>query len=153
MIRFADAALACRNDPMNGRVMWTGKRELCWPNKTLTAEDAAYSGSESGDVIAHIAYCAELILRIPALWTNTVPIGDPRGYGATYRARALKYVTEMDRSIDTFIVPWFVRTSESNHFRWPDSPLYRALGPRYERAPAPAHRVVCSLQFDRPIIF
>src|SRR5215471_8370881 len=33
MIRFADAALACRNDPVNGRVIWTGKRELCWPNK------------------------------------------------------------------------------------------------------------------------
>jgi hypothetical protein len=135
MIRFADAALACRNHPVNGRLIWTGKRELCWPNKALTADDAAYSGTESGDVIAHIAYCAELILRTPAIATNVVPIGDPHGYGATYRMRALKYVAEMDRSLDTFIVPWFVRTAESNHFRWPDSPLYRALGPRYERAP------------------
>src|SRR4051812_30221086 len=28
MIRFADDALACRNDATNGRMIWTGKREL-----------------------------------------------------------------------------------------------------------------------------
>src|SRR6185437_8405659 len=32
MIRYADAALASRNSATNGRIIWTGKRELCWPN-------------------------------------------------------------------------------------------------------------------------
>jgi hypothetical protein len=130
MIRFADAALACRNDPATGRVIWTGKRDLCWPNKRATDPDATYSGSENGDVIGHIACCAKLILRTPAIWTNTVPIGDPHGYGTTYRARALTYAHEMDRSIDTFILPNFVSASDADHYRWPQSDLYRALGPR-----------------------
>jgi hypothetical protein len=135
MIRFADAALACRNDPVNGRVIWTGKRELCWPNKATTAGDATYSGSENGDVVAHIGYCAQLILKTPTLCPDTVGIGDPHRYGKTYKERALTYVREMDRTIDTFILPNFVSATDSNHYRWPESDLYRALGPRYQTAP------------------
>jgi hypothetical protein len=135
MIRFADAALACRNDSANGRIVWTGKRELCWPNKSPETGDGKYSGSENGDVIAHIGYCAKLILKTPALGTNSVGIGDPRGYGRSYRERALTYVREMDRSLDTFILPNFVSATDSNHYRWPESDSYRALGPRYQTAP------------------
>src|SRR5262245_54682436 len=62
MIRFADDALACRNDATNGRMIWTGKRELCWPNSATNSKTAAYSGSENGDAISHIGYCAKLIL-------------------------------------------------------------------------------------------
>lgn len=123
MIRFADDALACRNDPTNGRMIWTGKRELCWPNSATNTPTASYSGSENGDVISHIGYCAKLILSTPALWTRDVTIGDTRGYGKTYKQRALTYVREMDRSIDTFVLPWFVSTN-GNQFRWPDTPLY-----------------------------
>lgn len=132
MIRFADAALACRNDPANGRVVWTGRRELCWPNKAVTAPDARYSGSENGDVIAHVAYCAKLILKTPATWTNRVPGAAPRGCGPAYKERALHYVLELDRSIDTFVLPNFVSVSDSNHYRWPDTDAYGALGPRYQ---------------------
>ena len=91
--------------------------------------DGKYSGSENGDVIAHIGYCAKLILKTTALATNSVGIGDPRGYGRSYRERALTYVREMDRSLDTFILPNFVSATDSNHYRWPESDSYRALGP------------------------
>ena len=124
MIRFADAALASRNDPANGRMIWTGKRELCWPNAATNSATAKYSGSENGDVIGHIAYCAELILKTPAIWTNKVAISDPNNFGATYKERALTFVREMDRSVDSFVLPWFVSKTDGNHYRWPDTPLY-----------------------------
>ncbi len=124
MIRFADAALASRNDPVTGRVIWTGKRELCWPNSPTNSATAKYSGSENGDVIGHIAYCADLILKTPALLTNRVGIGDTFSYGATYKERALTFVREMDRSVDTFVLPWFVSVADGNHYRWPNTPLY-----------------------------
>jgi len=123
MIRFADAALASRNNPTNGRVIWTGKRELCWPNAATNSATAAYSGSENGDVVSHICYCAKLILKTPALGQQAVGIGDERGYGKTYRERALTYVREMDRTMDSFVEPWFVSTN-GNQFRWPETPLY-----------------------------
>jgi hypothetical protein len=124
MIRFADAALAARNDPESGRVIWTGKRELCWPNAPTNSASAKYSGSENGDVIGHIAYCAELILKTPGIWTNRLAIGDSKRLGATYRERALTFIREMDRSVDSFVLPWFVSATDSNHYRWPDTPLY-----------------------------
>ena len=124
MIRFADTALAGRNDATTGRLIWTGKRELCWPNSDTNSATATYSGSENGDVISHIAYCAKLILKTPALWTVKVTLGDPHGYGATYRERALTYVREMDRSVDTFVLPWFVSAANTNQYRWPETPLY-----------------------------
>lgn len=138
MIRFADAALASRNDATNGRVIWTGKRELCWPNKAENVVDAKYSGSENGDVIAHIGYCAELILKTSSLWKSRVSIGDAHRYGATYKERADTYIREMDRTIDSFILPNFVSAKDHNHYRWPESDLYRALGPRYQTAPGNA---------------
>jgi hypothetical protein len=36
MLAFTDAMLAARNDPQTGRVVWTGQRELGWPNKRPT---------------------------------------------------------------------------------------------------------------------
>ena len=134
MIQYADKALNVRNHPTSGRIIWTGNRELCWPNKDTTAPDAKYCGSESGDVIGHIAFCAKLILQTPAIWTQAVAVGDPFGYGATYKARAQKYVTEMDKSLDTFMTPNFVKASDANHYRWPDTASYGALGAGYETA-------------------
>ncbi len=131
MIRFTDAGLSARNDPNSGRIIWTGKRELCWPNKRTTAPDAAYSGTENGDVIGHIAYCAELILQAPSVWKKIVPVGDPCGYGTTYRERALTYVRELDRSLDSFVIPWFVDASDAYHYRFPIADGWRALGHRY----------------------
>src|SRR5262245_22574147 len=97
MIQYADTALAGRNDPVTGVLMWTGKRELCWPNSFT---EPVYTSCESGEVAGHILRCAKLILQTPSLWNTTVAVGDPRGYGATYKARALKYITECDKTID-----------------------------------------------------
>jgi hypothetical protein len=132
MIEFADVALAVRNDPSKGRVIFTGKRELCWPNKDPGASDAKYCGTENGDVIGHLAFAARLILGTPGLGPRTVPTGDPHGFGATYEARARRYVAELDRSIDTFIVPNFVVASDANHYRWPDTAGFGALGSRQQ---------------------
>src|SRR4051812_4219616 len=90
MIQYADTILAGRNNPTTGVVMWTGKRELCWPN-SFTAP--VYTSCESGEVAGHILNCARLILLTPSIWNNTVAVGDPRGYGSTYKARALTYLT------------------------------------------------------------
>jgi hypothetical protein len=108
MIEFADAMLFGRNDAVTGRVLRTGKRELAWPNKTATAADATYTGSENGDVVGHIAFCAKLILSTPALWDKQAP-ADTHDYGKTYKERALKYVFELERTMDTFLVPFMVK--------------------------------------------
>ncbi len=125
-LNYADEFLAGRNNSATGRVLWTGKRELAWPNKDTSSEEAAYSGAENGDVIAHIAYAAKLILRNQALWN--VAVADPHGYGATYLARAKTYVRELDRTIDTFLTPNFVK---SGKFYFPDSDKWAAMGPAY----------------------
>ncbi|WBB58588.1 hypothetical protein O7599_23540 [Streptomyces sp. WMMC500] len=131
LLQWTDTFLAARNNPSSGRVLFTGKRELAWPNKAATAADAKYSGTENGDVMARIAYAAKLILQRPALWNTTVPDGNPKGFGATYRARAERYVRELDRTMDTFITPHFIRTA-NNHMHFPDTDAWGALGPRYE---------------------
>lgn len=133
MIEFTDAMLAGRNDVSSGRVLWTGRRELAWPNKRVGEPDAAYSGSENGDVIGHIAYAARLILHEPALLGLNVGGGDPHGFGSTYGERARRYVRELDRTIDTFIVPWFVDPT-SLVYRWPTSELYATLGARADKS-------------------
>lgn len=111
MIQYADTAMAGRNDPVTGVVMWTGNRELCWPN-SFTAP--VYTSCESGEVAGHILHCARLILQTPSIWTTTVPVGDPKGYGTTYKARALTYLTKCDQTIDTFIIPIWVSAANGN---------------------------------------
>lgn len=99
MLRFTDAMLAGRNDPKNGLIVWTGNREPVWPNSLPKDGHRAYAGTETGDIIGHIAYAARLILQNPSLHNERVPDGDPHGFGATYRERAQRYVREMERWI------------------------------------------------------
>lgn len=124
-IIWSDAFLHARNDPASGRVMWTGKRDLCWPNKATNDEtEALYSGTENGDVIEHIVNTARLILENPPVWNETAP-PDKFGFGATYFDRAKTYVRECQRSAETTIVPWYVRsTKDGYHLIHPDSPVY-----------------------------
>ena len=49
-----------------------------------------------------------MILADKSLWDKTISSGDPNGFDVTYADRAKKYVTECDRTIDTFILPYFV---------------------------------------------
>jgi protein-S-isoprenylcysteine O-methyltransferase Ste14 len=123
-IVWSDAFLHARNDPTNGRIIWTGKRGLCWPNKDTNEVQSLHAGAENGDVIEHIVNTARLILENPAVWNQTAP-PDRFGFGATYLDRAKTYVRECQRSAETTIVPWFVRSTK-NGFRLyhPDSPAY-----------------------------
>ena len=132
MLGFTDQMLACRNDPRTGRVIWTGKRALCWPNKPAGAANAGYSGTENGDVMAHIALAAKLILEHPAMAHQVVPDGDPHHFGKTYGERAGTYVTACDRTIDTFLLPHFVNR-QTHAYHWPTSAKFGAIGPHYEK--------------------
>lgn len=108
MIDFVEPILDARNDPKTGQVMWTGKRELVWVTKAAGTFNVGYAGSENGDALGHIAYCARLILETPAIWGKTVPDGDPHHRGATYLERARTYVAEADKTLDTYVLPNFI---------------------------------------------
>ncbi len=125
MLVFADRMLAARNDPQTGRLIWTGARELVWPNKAADAKDAAYSGTENGDIVGHIAYAARLILENKKLWAEKVPDGNLHGFGTTYRERAVTYVHELERTLDGFLLKWYVRPGTLRCYT-PDSPRYDA---------------------------
>ncbi|KLT67441.1 hypothetical protein [Pedobacter sp. BMA] len=133
MIYFCDGILSTRNDKAtaaNGgqKATWTGNIDPIWPS---SAKDTviAQAGIEQGRVLAHMAYCAKLILEHPAIWNTNVGIGDSKGYGATYKARALKYITECNYVIDNWIIPRFVRTSDKLLY-FPGAPnTYMANGP------------------------
>jgi protein-S-isoprenylcysteine O-methyltransferase len=123
-ITWSDAFLHARNDPVTGRTVWTGKRELCWPNKETNNLYALYTGTENGDVIEHIVNTAKLILENPSLWSQEAP-PDTCGFGRTYLDRAKTYVNECQRSAETTIVPWYVRsTREGYHLIHPVSRAY-----------------------------
>ena len=119
MLRFTDAMLAARNDPKTGVIVWTGEREPVWPNAVPQKDKLAYAGTETGDVIGHIAYAARLILQNKSLADEQVP------EGGTYRERALRYVHDLDQTIDTFVLKWLVRP-DSLRFFTPESQAYDA---------------------------
>ncbi|HEV7402085.1 MAG TPA: hypothetical protein VGO11_04130 [Chthoniobacteraceae bacterium] len=123
MLRFTDRMLAARNDPKTGVVIWTGERDAVWPNAVAKAGERAYAGSETGDVVGHIAYAARLILQNDALSAERVPDGDPLQFGLTYRERAVRYVRDLDHTTDSFTVKWFVRPNTQRLFT-PASPAY-----------------------------
>jgi hypothetical protein len=126
MIYYCDAALSDRNDLAPAekggqRIAWTGNIEPIWPSTSFSVSPEG-AGVEQGDVVAHMVYCSKLILQTPAIWDTKVAIGDPHQFGATYKERALKYITEGDYVIDKWILPRFVRTSDHNLYYFPGSP-------------------------------
>jgi hypothetical protein len=125
MIYYCDAALSGRNDlasAVNGgqRKLWTGSVEPVWPSSDAATIPAG-AGVEQGDVLSHMVYCSKLILQKPAIWNTAVGIGDVKGYGATYKARALKYIEQADYVNDVWILPRFVRVSD-NKLYFPGAP-------------------------------
>jgi len=126
MLAFTDRMLGARNDPKTGALIWTGARELVWPNQAPQDGKPLYSSTENGDVVGHIAYAARLILENKKLWAGKVPGGDPLCFGATYRERAGTYIREMDRTLDSFILKWLVRPDTQRCYA-PNSPLYEAI--------------------------
>lgn len=125
MLRFTDAMLAARNDPQTGVVIWTGQRDAVWPNSVPAEGKLAYAGSETGDVMGHIAHAARLILQNKGLAAEEVPDGDPHRFGKTYLNRALRYVRDMDHTLDAFVLKWLVRPDTLRLYQ-PDSPAYDA---------------------------
>ena len=128
-IRFSDHMLAARNHPETGRVIWTGKREPCWPNKAATAGDAAYCGAENGLVVSQLIGPAKIIIEQRALWDRPVAIPDTHGFGRTYLERARTYLREGRRTMDEFLVPSYVQPSKSHHLHIPVHPCFAALTP------------------------
>jgi hypothetical protein len=133
-IVFADAALAGRNDLLSAadggqRRAWTGKIEPIWPSSAPGVEPAG-AGIEQGDVLSHIAFCAKLILQMPALADQLVPDHDPHHFGKTYHQRALTYLAQCDHVIDAWILPHFIRAAEHNHYYFPaGANTYKASEP------------------------
>jgi len=124
MIYYSDLALAGRNDlaPANKggqRIAWTGAIEPIWP---VSADGIATGAVEPGSVVGHMAFCAKLILQNPSIWDINIPIGDPNGFGATYKQRALKYIAEGDYVMDKWLIPRFVKTSDRNRIYFPGPP-------------------------------
>jgi hypothetical protein len=123
MIQFVDAFVNMRNDLAGGthHVMWTGKVEPVWPGNGPAHAPHEYSGGENGDTIAHIEYCSLLILKTPSLWSQTVPDGNPHGYGATYLQRAKFYTARTDEANDQYSFKQFVTSANliRNPANWP----------------------------------
>jgi hypothetical protein len=122
-ITFADAALAGRNDLLPAadggqRKAWTGTIAPIWPSSPPNA-DPISAGIEQGEVLAHIAFCAKLILQTPTLADHPIPDHDPHHFGTTYHARALTYLAQCDHVIDAWILPHFIRTADHNHYYFP----------------------------------
>jgi autotransporter-associated beta strand protein len=118
MISWSDYCTSQRNDLMaatNGgqRVMWTGLIDKLWCPNEPTDAHAQYAGCENEDVEGHLAYCAKLILKTPAIWNLTVPDGNPYGYGATYFQRATNYLAKCDEANDEYSLKWFINPSSS----------------------------------------
>lgn len=121
MISWADSCASQRNDLMaatNGgqRVMWTGLVDKVWvPNwpTDSTDDQSQYCGCETEDVIGHMAFCARLILQTPAIWGQTVPDGNPYGYGATYFQRATNYLAKCDDANSEYFLKWFIQPGTS----------------------------------------
>jgi len=132
MIRFSDHILSVRNDNSQRRMIWTGRVEICWPNKALDAGDAAYCGTENGYVLGHMLASSRAIARQPALWNQTVGIGDPRGYGATYIQRARRFLTEANRTYDEFLIRYFVNPT-TNRLHLPTHAGWAAMPGNYEK--------------------
>lgn len=124
MLLFCDAALSGRNDLApkekgGQRIVWTGNIEPVWPSSQPDVTPAG-AGIEQGSVLAHMLYAAKLILQHTDLWNKQVAIGNEKGFGVTYKERALTYITQADHVIDNWILPHFIRRNKKFYF--PEAP-------------------------------
>lgn len=134
LIEFSDAILACRNNTNTGDLFWTGKREPTWASGKETAGGTNYLSThvESGAILEMLAHAAQVIIAHKELWDQTVPVEDKLHLGKTYIERARSYVRESNFTIDSFILPWSVKTMTNGDLRlyFSDSPELRRLDGR-----------------------
>ena len=114
-IQYCEGALDCRNNPIDGEVIWTGKRDLVW---TLPS-----TGAGQGDIIGHIAYCSKLILSTPSLWDIDVPVGNSQ-YGKTYKEKALKFISECELTTQQYLM-LFVDSEKNHRYYFPDHIIFK----------------------------
>jgi hypothetical protein len=109
-IKWMDNYLVHRNDMPLGehRVMWQGTVAPVWPNIAPGTTGSGYAGCETGMIAGYLANCARLILETPSIWNNTVPDGNPYGFGMTYKARAVTYLQQADYVNENYMRPWFI---------------------------------------------
>lgn len=126
-IKWMDDYLVHRNDMALGehRVMWQGTVAPVWPNIAPGDADSGYAGCETGMIAGDLANCARLILQTPSIWNNTVPDGNPYGFGVTYKARALTYLQQADYVNENYMRPWFINPA-NDRFRKPTDPRWAA---------------------------
>jgi hypothetical protein len=124
-MRWNDAWLSHRNDlpAGEGRVMWTGKVEPVWPPEPAPS---TYAGCEVGETVGLLAYTALNIVSSPSLSAQSIPDGDPEGYGTTYGERAATYVEMLEQSMDQFFNPHFLDAS-TMLIQHPNAAAYDAL--------------------------
>lgn len=120
MLFYCDAALAGRNDLADAehggqRLIWGRQVEPVWGAPGVNGKPAG-AGVAEGSILAHILYSAKLILANPAIWNKTVGSGNPHGFGATYKERALRYVKECDYTVQKWLLPNFVRADKKFYF-------------------------------------
>ncbi len=127
-IQWNEAWLTHRNDlPLGeGRVMWTGKVDKLWPPNAPTSTDPTYAASEVGDTVGNLAETALNILNTPSIWNQTVPDGNPNGYGATYLQRAQTYTQMLEDTMDEYFNTYFLNSSTA-YIQAPTSSAWTSL--------------------------
>lgn len=134
LILFCDKVVSIRN---TNRVMWTGRIDPVWPNNTNNIW-----GCEQGDVAGHLAYCAQLVAQHPELWSTSVGIGDTNGYGATYKARAMKYLVVVDETMELFYKHDFIHADE--FMQTPPTPVWPDAHSASDPVPWNQQSMICS---------
>ncbi|SCV73937.1 BQ2448_6367 [Microbotryum intermedium] len=124
-----------QNDPVNGTVMWTGRRDPVWPTTALAANPKAqlqYAGSENGYIVGNMILPALYILKQPCLWNMTpTRVGGwagPSKFNAnnTYLDRARELIAAGRLTYDVYFVPWFF--DKNGNVIQPNDPRWNLVG-------------------------
>lgn len=109
-IVWSEQFILLRNDQPLGNhlTMWTGNVDHVWQTYTTGTAEAGYAGSENGDTAGHILFTALNILQTPSIWNNTVPDGNPNGFGVTYLQRAQTYIAMMEDTTQNYFTKYFI---------------------------------------------
>ena len=109
-IAWSENFILLRNDQKNGNhvVMWTGNVDHVWQTYATGTSEAGYAGSENGDTAGHIVFTALNILETPSIWNQTVPDGNPNGFGTTYLQRAQTYINMMEDTTQNYFTKYFI---------------------------------------------
>jgi hypothetical protein len=124
-IAWSERFILLRNDQPLGNhvVMWTGNVDHVWQTYATGTAEAGYAGSENGDTAGHILFTALNILQTPSIWNNTVPDGNPNGFGVTYLQRAQTYIAMMEDTTQNYFTKYFIDPA-TNRIVPPTSPAW-----------------------------